>query len=261
MKKLALILALAILLGGGAVSAFSGPSHAQGYEYPPPPADPYAYPWVGPDTPWVYYNGDWFLNGILYYFFGSLFGWAPYYAYDYSYIVRPYDWYGPMWLGWYSGHPFYWQHFRQAYPYWAGHHEGQRYDRRFYDEHHRGQGGGWQKGFKGVAPGGVAHPGGHPIWSPQELQHHQQQQQQFQQRRQQLHQQEQLHMQQPGYQDFRQRQQQLMQQHQMRAPSAPAPHMAPAPAPHGGGGGGGGGAPHGGGGGAPHGGGGHPMSH
>ncbi len=257
MKKLALILALAILLGAGAVYAVPGPSYAQEYTYPPPPADPYAYPWVGPSTPWVYYNGDWFLNGILYYFFGALYGWAPYYAYPYSYIVRPYDWYGPMWNSWYVGHPIYWQNFRRAYPYWAEHHEGEHYSREFYEEHHRGMGGGWQQGFKGVAPGaagrgvaprGTTRPEGRSIWSPEEQQQHQRQQQQFQQRRQELQQREQQHMQQPGYQEFRQRQQQMMQQHQMHAP-APAPHMAPAPAPHGGGGAaphGGGAAPHGG---------------
>ena len=68
MKKIAFILMTAILLAGGAVAVMSAPSYAQVYEYPPPPQDPYESPWVGPDTPWVYYNGDWFLNGILYYF-------------------------------------------------------------------------------------------------------------------------------------------------------------------------------------------------
>ena len=68
MKKIAFILMIAILLAGGAVAVMSAPSYAQAYEYPPPPPDPYESPWVGPDTPWVYYNGDWFLNGVLYYF-------------------------------------------------------------------------------------------------------------------------------------------------------------------------------------------------
>ncbi len=71
MKNLTFILVIAIILTGGAVAAMSAPAHAQyGYNYPPPPADPYAQPWVGPNTPWVNYNGDWFLNGLLYYFFG-----------------------------------------------------------------------------------------------------------------------------------------------------------------------------------------------
>ena len=58
-------------------------------------------PYVGPNTPWVYNTGDWFLNGILYYFFGPRYGWAPYYAYPETYVVRPGQWYGPKWQGWY----------------------------------------------------------------------------------------------------------------------------------------------------------------
>ena len=117
MKKFTLILLMAVLLAGGAVTGMSTPSQAQGYyEYTTAPPDAYAQPWVGPSTPWVYYNGDWFLNGILYYFFGPQYGWAPYYAYPPTYIVRPNSWYAPRWLAWYQGHPNYWNHFQQAYP-------------------------------------------------------------------------------------------------------------------------------------------------
>ena len=151
MKKIAFILMTAILLAGGAVAAMSAPSYAQAYEYPPPPQDPLASPWVGPDTPWVYYNGDWFLNGILYYFYGPDYGWAPYYAYAPNYIVRPETWYAPRWLGWYQGRPQYWESFHRQYPYWSGHRQGQRYGQEFFEQHHHGQGGGWQKGFKGGA--------------------------------------------------------------------------------------------------------------
>jgi len=159
MKKLIFGLLIAIMLAGGAVAAISAPAYAQAYQYPPPPADPYASPWVGPATPWVYYNGDWFLNGILYFFFGPQYGWCPYYAYPYAYIVRPHNWYGPMWQTWYRGQPQYWQRFERSYPYWRNHREGHHYDRRFYDQHHRGQGVGWQEGFRGKRPEGV--PGGH----------------------------------------------------------------------------------------------------
>jgi len=158
MKKLTFILVIAILLAGGAVAAMSASSYAQGYAYPPAPADPAAQPWVGSNTPWVYYNGDWFLNGILYYFFGPRYGWAPYYAYPPTYILRPGDWYAPMWFAWYQGNPQYYQQFQQAYPYWRGHREGQRYDQNFYEQHHSGQGGGWQKGFQG-RPAAPAQPG------------------------------------------------------------------------------------------------------
>ncbi len=159
MKKLAVILVLAILLGGATVAAMSNPGFAQAYEYPPPPPDPYSEPWVGPDTPWVYYNGDWFLNGILYYFFGPQYGWCPYYAYPSSYIVRPSRWYAPLWLSWYESHPVYWKRFNSAYPYWRSHRVGERYDERFYERHHRGEGGGWHHGFRG-RPAPPPQPGG-----------------------------------------------------------------------------------------------------
>ena len=160
MKNLTFILVIAIVLTGGAVAVMSAPAHAQyGYNYPPPPGNPYAQPWVGPNTPWVYYNGDWFLNGLLYYFFGPQYGWGPYYAYPPIYIVRPYNWYEPKWRTWYQRNPHYWQNFQQAYPYWGGHREGQRYDQRFYEMHHHGQGAGWQKGFRGAAPKEPPQPG------------------------------------------------------------------------------------------------------
>lgn len=168
MKNIALILMTAILLAGGTVAVLSAHCYAQEYEYPAPPPNIYASPWVGPETPWVYYNGDWFLNGILYYYFGPLYGWAPYYAYPPVYIVRPDTWYGPRWLRWYTARPQYWESFQREYPYWREHRQGQHYSQKFYEEHHGGQGGGWQKGVKGgpaAAPGvthapapGVTHP-------------------------------------------------------------------------------------------------------
>jgi hypothetical protein len=130
----------------------SAPANAQVFNYPAPPANPYANPWVGPNTPWVYYNGDWFLNGILHYFFGPQYGWAPYYAYAPTYVVRPSNWYGPMWLTWYKERPVYYRNFYRDYPYWVGHREGHRYNRVFYERHHRGQGGGWHKGFHDGSP-------------------------------------------------------------------------------------------------------------
>ena len=127
----------------------------------PRPQNPYASPWVGSNTPWTYYNGDWFLNGILYYFFGNNYGWAPYYSYAPTYIVRPNDWYAPRWNTWYQQNPHYWQSFTQRYPYWRGHQYTQRYDQNFYNQHHRDQGDGWNQGFHGVRPSGATGPGGH----------------------------------------------------------------------------------------------------
>ncbi|MCX5893075.1 MAG: hypothetical protein NTW80_08920 [Deltaproteobacteria bacterium] len=151
MKKLISILMLAILLTGGALAALPAASQAQ--VYPAPPAQPYANPWVGPSTPWVYYNGDWFLNGVLQYFFGPRYGWAPYYTYPRTYVVRPNNWYAPRWNAWYRSNPVYWNNFHHNYPYWRSHQSGHRYDQRFYEQHHRGQGGGWQRGERGERGG------------------------------------------------------------------------------------------------------------
>jgi len=160
MKRLSLILALAIFLAGGAIGAMSAPAQAQyGYNYPPPPQNIYATPWVGPQTPWVFYQGDWFLNGVMYNFFGNKYGWAPYYTYAPAYIVRPHNWYAPKWQTWYKRNPHYWQNFRRQYPYWAGHKPGRRYDEKFYNRHHHGQGEGWHRGYHGVRPPEAGHGG------------------------------------------------------------------------------------------------------
>jgi hypothetical protein len=151
--------ALALLVSGLTVIGCVGPYQGIGpYDqdyggtyYAPPPQNLYATPWVGSNSPWVFYQGDWFLNGMLYYFYGDRYGWAPYYAYPHTYIVRPNNWYGPKWNTWYRQHPQYWQTFNQRYPYWRGHRYGQRYDQNFYNRYHRGQGEGWQKGFHGRA--------------------------------------------------------------------------------------------------------------
>lgn len=147
MKKLIALLVLTVLLAGGGLAALPGPSQAQ--VYPAPPVQAVATPWVGPNTPWVYYNGDWFMNGLLYYFFGPKYGWAPYYSYPSTYIVRPNYWYAPRWHDWYRSHPAYWQNFQRSYPYWREHRVGHRYGQDFYERHHHGQGGGWHHGWHG----------------------------------------------------------------------------------------------------------------
>ncbi len=80
-EKIALILALESCWPG-AWSSHSAPLSAQGY-LTRPRGDLYAH--GGAEYAVVYYNGDWFLNGILYYFFGPRYGWAPYYAYAPTY--------------------------------------------------------------------------------------------------------------------------------------------------------------------------------
>ncbi len=152
MKKVSIILVLAMVLAGGVIGAIPTASQAQVFvpAPPPPPPPPQAVgvPYVGPNTPWVFYQGDWFLNGLLYYFFGNQYGWAPYYAYAPTYIVRPNQWYAPRWNAWYKAHPVYWTNFQRRYPYWHGHQAGQHYDQNFYNKYHHGQGAGWQKGFQ-----------------------------------------------------------------------------------------------------------------
>jgi len=176
MKRLSLVLVLAALLAGPVCVTWSATSYAQAvpvYTYPGPPANIYTAPWVGPNTPWVFYNGDWFLNGVLYYFFGPAYGWGPYYAYAPVYIVRPENWYGPRWNVWYEQHPVYWQNFGRTYPYWRGHSVGHRYDENFYNRYHHGQGGGWQRGVRGEThreghgPGREGHGPGREGHGPQ----------------------------------------------------------------------------------------------
>ena len=149
------ILLVSALTLGGCAGPYQGMgSYDQGYGgtyYASPPQNLYAAPWVGPNTPWVFYRGDWFLNGMLYNYYGNQYGWAPYYAYPTTYIVRPNTWYEPKWNGWYQQHPQYWKTFSQKYPYWRNHRYGQHYDQNFYNRYHRGQGGGWQQGFHGHA--------------------------------------------------------------------------------------------------------------
>ncbi len=238
MKKIAFVLMTVVLLAGSIVAVDSSTSLAQDYEYPPPPADIYAQPWAGPGTPWVYYNGDWFLNGVLYYFFGSLYGWAPYYAYPPVYIVRPGAWYSQRWFTWYHGHPSYWHGFLRHHPYWRTHRVGERYNRTFYERYNRGQGAGWQKGYRGVPPGarhprgvrpgspGAAPPAGKPPGAEryrQPQQRYQQQmrpqqrpQQQMRQGRQPQPQRRQMQPQQRFQQQQRQMQRQQRPQQQMR---------------------------------------------
>ncbi len=149
MKKLSILLILAIFLGVGMMGAMPGLSQAQVYAPPPPPEPVVGAPYVGSNTPWVYNGGDWFLNGILYYFFGPRYGWAPYYAYPETYVVRPGQWYGPKWQGWYRAHPVFLRNFRRAYPMWRGHTVGHHYGEEFYNRYHPGQGGGWHHGVPG----------------------------------------------------------------------------------------------------------------
>jgi len=155
MKKVSIILMLAMVLAGGVLGALATPSQAQVYVPAPPPPAPRAVvvqaPWAGTNTPWVYYQGDWFLNGVLYNFFGNQYGWAPYYAYAPTYIVRPNQWYAPRWNNWYKAHPTYWTNFQRRYPYWHGHQPGRHYDQNFYNKYHHGQGAGWQRGFQAGA--------------------------------------------------------------------------------------------------------------
>jgi len=177
MKNLSFVLVIAILLAGGAIGTMSTFSQAQ--VYAPAPPGPALTPWVGTNTPWTFYKGDWFLNGILYLFFGPKIGFAPYYAYPPVYIVRPNYWYEPRWNAWYQGHPQYWQNFERQYPYWRGHQPGMHYDQNFYNRYHSGQGGGWQKGFtgrpqpQGQRPGPAQvnpRPGQRPGPAPQQMQ-------------------------------------------------------------------------------------------
>ena len=165
--------------GRQAIGARPAPSYAQGYAgytYPPPPQNIYATPWVGSNTPWVFYQGDWFLRGVLFYFSGLNMAGRRITLIRPPAVIRPVTWYEPRWHHWYQGHPQYWQTFQRQYPYWHGHQAGQRYDQNFYNRSHHGQGAGWNQGFHGVrpaeAPGHGVRPPGAPgprracAWGP-----------------------------------------------------------------------------------------------
>ena len=145
MKKLSLMLALAILLAGGAIGATSTSSGAQ--VYPPPPQNLYATPWVGANTPWVFYNGDWFLNGssaLLFWpstWMGSLLRLCSYlYRQTQSLVCASVECVVP-------GTPALLEEFSSPISLLAEHRYGHRYNENFYHQHHRGQGAGWQKGL------------------------------------------------------------------------------------------------------------------
>ncbi len=170
MKRSIIFLLLVITLAGGAIVAMSGPSAAQGYYMARPVQPVVMQPYVGTNTPWTFYKGDWFMNGILYYFFGPKIGFAPYYAYPQVYIVRPQNWYAPGWNAWYQARPQYWNNFERQYPQWRAHQIGAHYDQNFYNRYNHGQGGGWNRGFQGAnTQGGPGfHPqGGGPGFHPQ----------------------------------------------------------------------------------------------
>ena len=149
MKKISFILMTAILLAGGAVAVMSTHSYAQVYEYPPPPSDPSASPWVRSDTPWVYYDGDWFMNGILYYYYGPDYGGPPITLILSAILSDPEP--GMLRDGWRGirGSLLTWRVFNGSILVGRGHRQGQRYSQKFYEQHHGGQGGGWQQGLQG----------------------------------------------------------------------------------------------------------------
>jgi hypothetical protein len=95
-------------------------------------------PWVGPDTPWVFWNNNWYYNGILYAFYGPL-GWWPYGYYANNLIVRNYAWYGPRWNRWYRARPVYWRNFHRHYG--NGRHWHSSYRGHDAWRHHRRHGG------------------------------------------------------------------------------------------------------------------------
>ena len=145
MKNIRILLALTILLTGGAAAALSLPAQAQ--VCGPVAAYSPGAPWVGANTPWVYYNGDWFHNGTLHNYYGPQYGWAPHNAYAPVHLVRPAQWYGPKWHSWYQARPHYWKHFHHQYPHWRGHRAGHPYDGGYYSMR-PGPGKGWKK-FRG----------------------------------------------------------------------------------------------------------------
>jgi hypothetical protein len=126
-------------------------------------------PWVGPNTPWVFWNNNWYYNGILYAFFGPL-GWWPNGYYGNNLIVRTDEWYGPRWVTWYRENPYYWDEFHRHYGNghhwhhgWHGHDAWHHWHHHnLHHHHHHGQhhhyGGSHHQNLK---HGAAAHPSHH----------------------------------------------------------------------------------------------------
>lgn len=123
-------------------------------------------PWVGPSTPWVFWNSNWYYNGILYGFYGPR-GWWPRSYYGNEFIVRNNVWYGPRWNNWYRGHPSYWRNFHRDYRNGVNWHHGYRghdawRDHRGRWDHGRNLNRGGRGGFDGHGGrGGHGGGGGH----------------------------------------------------------------------------------------------------
>jgi hypothetical protein len=138
MKKASILLALAILLIGGIILTVSSPALAQ------MTSGSQQGPYTGDNSPWTYYKGDWFKNGVLHYYYGNN-RWAPYYSKGPGSVQRPNEWYGEKWQTYNQQHPQNLTNFESQYPYWSSHQVGQKYDEKFYHQHHPEQGGGWQR--------------------------------------------------------------------------------------------------------------------
>ncbi len=146
MKKLSFIMVAAVMLAVVLQGTISAPALAQSvsveaksYTYPAPPQKPAEHPWVGPNTPWTYYNNDWFYKGTLYYDYGER-GWAPYYSYETTTVTRPSDYYDTKWSVWYQKNPTYTETLIREHPYWKEHHVGTVYNENFYITHDKREG-------------------------------------------------------------------------------------------------------------------------
>jgi hypothetical protein len=73
-------------------------------------------PWLGPGSPWYWWNNAWWYNGVQYGFYGAAYGWRPYGSITNVVVEQPAHYYNnPQWDRWNHSHPDHVQHFHQQY--------------------------------------------------------------------------------------------------------------------------------------------------
>ena len=73
-------------------------------------------PWLGPASPWFWYNNAWWYNGVLYGFYGGAYGWRPYGSITNVVVEQPaYFYNNPKWGSWAQRNPQHGQRWQQQY--------------------------------------------------------------------------------------------------------------------------------------------------
>lgn len=73
-------------------------------------------PYLGPMSPWFWFNHNWYYNGVMYGYYGPGYEWAPYGSVTNVVVQQPAHYYNnPQWDSWANRHPEYGQHWQHEY--------------------------------------------------------------------------------------------------------------------------------------------------